>query len=173
MYYYLIFLMLMSIIGIIVTIKNRNKYIENFEKTIITQNSLDNLKKIYNYDTNTYNFNNLGPTKNISYDNKKIEKIPRKIIIMWNSLDIPEGWSICDGNNDTPDLRNSFIIGSDNIHNINLKTGESLYNMKPIDIPFHTSEIIKTSENYSKKKSEVKSFNILPNHHILIFIMKN
>jgi len=25
---------------------------------------------------------------------------------------IPDGWSLCDGDNDTPDLRNRFVIGA-------------------------------------------------------------
>lgn len=27
-------------------------------------------------------------------------------------VDIPAGWVLCDGNNDTPDLRNNFVIGA-------------------------------------------------------------
>ena len=35
------------------------------------------------------------------------------ILIYSGDVDkIPKGWALCDGNNDTPDLRNRFIIGS-------------------------------------------------------------
>ena len=36
------------------------------------------------------------------------------MIIIWNGAQnaIPSGWVICDGNNNTPDLRNRFIIGA-------------------------------------------------------------
>lgn len=36
------------------------------------------------------------------------------IIVAWSGaiVDIPDGWVICDGNNDTPNLRNRFIIGA-------------------------------------------------------------
>ena len=36
------------------------------------------------------------------------------MIIMWNSTvaSIPSGWVLCDGNNNTPDLRNRFIVGA-------------------------------------------------------------
>ena len=36
------------------------------------------------------------------------------MIIIWNGAQnaIPSGWVICDGNNNTPDLRNRFIVGA-------------------------------------------------------------
>lgn len=40
--------------------------------------------------------------------------IPSGVIVMWSGLitGIPSGWYLCDGNNNTPDLRNKFIIGA-------------------------------------------------------------
>lgn len=36
------------------------------------------------------------------------------IICLWSGavVDIPEGWHLCDGTEDTPDLRNKFVIGA-------------------------------------------------------------
>lgn len=34
-------------------------------------------------------------------------------IVMWNGVDVPTGWQLCDGTNSTPDLRNRFIITAD------------------------------------------------------------
>lgn len=35
------------------------------------------------------------------------------ILLWWGALeDIPAGWVLCDGNNETPDLRNVFVIGA-------------------------------------------------------------
>jgi len=36
------------------------------------------------------------------------------IIVLWSGvvLDIPDGWTLCDGNNGTPDLRDSFVLGA-------------------------------------------------------------
>jgi hypothetical protein len=31
---------------------------------------------------------------------------------MWSGTTIPTGWVLCDGNNNTPDLRERFIVGS-------------------------------------------------------------
>jgi hypothetical protein len=40
--------------------------------------------------------------------------VPRGVILMWSGaiVDIPVGWSICDGTNSTPDLRSRFIVGA-------------------------------------------------------------
>ena len=39
--------------------------------------------------------------------------IPTGGIIMWSGTvaNIPTGWTLCDGNNSTPDLRNRFVVG--------------------------------------------------------------
>ena len=38
---------------------------------------------------------------------------PKGAIVMWSGRinDIPEGWELCDGKNNTPDLRGRFIVG--------------------------------------------------------------
>jgi len=40
--------------------------------------------------------------------------IPPGVIVMWSGsiADIPEGWILCDGENNTPDLRDKFIVGA-------------------------------------------------------------
>ncbi len=40
--------------------------------------------------------------------------IPIGVIVMWSGLldDIPAGWSLCDGTNGTPDLREKFVKGA-------------------------------------------------------------
>lgn len=37
------------------------------------------------------------------------------IILWWSGaiVDIPDGWALCDGNNDLPDLRDRFIVGAE------------------------------------------------------------
>ena len=36
------------------------------------------------------------------------------MIVMWSGLlsNVPDGWSVCDGTNGTPDLRNKFVRGA-------------------------------------------------------------
>jgi len=42
------------------------------------------------------------------------EIIPRGVIVMWSGTlaTIPAGWALCDGNYDTPNLRDRFILGT-------------------------------------------------------------
>ena len=40
--------------------------------------------------------------------------LPRGSIIAYNSSSAPNGWTICDGSNGSPDLRNKFILGMGN-----------------------------------------------------------
>ena len=55
----------------------------------------------------------------------------KNIIVIWSGaiVDIPTGWALCDGNNETPDLRDRFVIGAGGSYNpgdvvqTNLETG--------------------------------------------------
>ncbi|MBA7657291.1 hypothetical protein ES703_65226 [subsurface metagenome] len=40
--------------------------------------------------------------------------LPKGLIILWYGTigNIPTGWILCDGNNDTPDLRDKFLVGA-------------------------------------------------------------
>lgn len=44
--------------------------------------------------------------------------IPSGIITMWygSIVSIPNGWVLCDGNNNTPDLRDRFVVGAGNTY---------------------------------------------------------
>lgn len=44
----------------------------------------------------------------------RTKEIHSGMIIMWSGLisDVPKGWSICDGTNGTPDLRQKFVRGA-------------------------------------------------------------
>jgi hypothetical protein len=42
--------------------------------------------------------------------------IPIGGIIMWSGTSAPAGWVLCNGSNDTPDLRDRFIMGAGNTH---------------------------------------------------------
>ena len=46
--------------------------------------------------------------------------VPSGAIMLWSGsvATIPSGWSLCDGTNSTPDLRNSFVIGAGDTYSV-------------------------------------------------------
>jgi hypothetical protein len=50
-------------------------------------------------------------------------------------------WNICDGHNNTVDLRNRFIYGNDAVANPGLTGGSATYTLQPTDIPSHTHTV--------------------------------
>jgi microcystin-dependent protein len=61
-------------------------------------------------------------------------------IVIWSgsTLDVPEGWQICDGTNGTPDLRNRFVVGVGDLYEVT-NTGGSADAIVPEHS--HTSSI--------------------------------
>jgi microcystin-dependent protein len=58
-------------------------------------------------------------------------------IIMWSGAiaDIPSGWQLCDGTNNTPDLRNRFIVGAGDEYNINANAGNNNIQLQTANLP--------------------------------------
>jgi hypothetical protein len=56
--------------------------------------------------------------------------VPTGVITLWygTSGSIPAGWVICDGNNDTPDLRSMFVRGASTDGNIGTTGGSAVHN---------------------------------------------
>ena len=48
--------------------------------------------------------------------------VPVGGIIMWSGTTIPSGWALCDGTNSTPDLRNRFIVGANDVSKTGITT---------------------------------------------------
>lgn len=49
--------------------------------------------------------------------------VPEGTIVMWASSIIPAGWSICNGQNGTPDLRQKFVLGGGGVYPLNSTGG--------------------------------------------------
>jgi hypothetical protein len=74
----------------------------------------------------------------ISQETNKLNNLFSKgMIIAWyGEIDkIPENWTICDGTNGTPDLRNRFIIGSSEKINFGTNGGKSSIKLKKSNLP--------------------------------------
>lgn len=57
---------------------------------------------------------------------------------------IPSGWQLCDGTNGTPDMRDTFIMGTTNQSAIGQITGSNWYQLKPENLP-STSILIRSN----------------------------
>lgn len=68
------------------------------------------------------------------------KEIPTGIIVLWSgsSLNIPVGWVLCNGQNNTPDLRDKFIIGAGNDYSPSDTGGQDSISISVNNLPAHT-----------------------------------
>lgn len=102
-------------------------------------------------------FSLLMYTINLLQNEKIVEEIPKGSIIAFYPKDksylIPIGWFVCDGTNNTPDLRNRFIIGAyKNV--IGSFIGESEHILTNDQLPQHSHLYNKTQNAISGLPNE-------------------
>lgn len=66
--------------------------------------------------------------------------LPSGIILLWSgqTTNIPSGWTLCDGSNGTPDLRNRFIVGAGSTYTVGATGGSNTVALAAGNIPRHT-----------------------------------
>lgn len=80
-------------------------------------------------------------------------QVPAGVILMWSGTinNIPTGWVICDGNNNTPDLRGRFIAGYDSrdpeFNSIGKIGGESKHTLTSLEMPTHSHGMDNSGEH--------------------------
>ena len=69
--------------------------------------------------------------------------IPSGIIVAWsgNESNIPSGWVLCNGQNNTPDLRGRFILGVSDSHAVNSTGGEETHTLSVNEMPRHDHQL--------------------------------
>lgn len=70
--------------------------------------------------------------------------IPTGIITLWygNTGNIPSGWVLCDGGNNTPDLRDRFVVGAGYSYGVGATGGEATHTLTVNEMPKHQHEYI-------------------------------
>lgn len=83
---------------------------------------------------------------NFSFLKNKIDesageaKAPVGLISIWsgNFSSVPLGWSVCDGSNGTPNLRDRFIIGAGDSYSLNSTGGVNAVALTVENLPSHS-----------------------------------
>jgi hypothetical protein len=80
--------------------------------------------------------------KNICKKKSCCKKFPKGGIIMWSGSidDIPKGWLLCDGTYNTPNLKDTFIMGC-GYHIIGSSGGSSSIQILPENLPPHNHTV--------------------------------
>jgi microcystin-dependent protein len=136
------YILVFVIILLILIIYNNNKEkftILNNNQTEIDNEAIANIASLYR--SENFKVTNMHVTGNFKV-NGTFNYLPKGSIIMWNGNTAPDGWVLCDGKNDTPDLRGRFILGmgqGNNLTNRNINDfgGEETHIIKIDEIPKH------------------------------------
>jgi len=110
--------------------------------------------------------------------------LPKGIIVLWygSTGTIPSGWIICDGNNDTPNLKNKFIVGAGDTYAVDA-TGGNINHQHAFTGNGHDHELdigneVAAGADFSITTTSepgagtTDNANGLPPYHALAYIMK-
>lgn len=66
--------------------------------------------------------------------------LPVNIISVWSGSEesIPSGWVLCDGTNNSPDLRNKFIVGAGENYSLAQTAGQDFVSLTTDHLPSHS-----------------------------------
>ena len=77
------------------------------------------------------------------------QAIPVGSIIMWSGSTTPTGWAICDGSNNTPDLRDRFVVGTGTSYAIGNTGGSNTVTLTDQQMPVHSHPITDPGHTHS------------------------
>jgi hypothetical protein len=58
-----------------------------------------------------------------------------------------QGWALCNGQNDTPDLRDRFLVGAGKAYEVNQTGGENKHQLTPEEMPEHRHQYSRAKWN--------------------------
>lgn len=110
--------------------------------------------------------------------------LPKGVILLWygSLASIPSGFVLCDGTNDTPDLRDKFIVGAGSTYAVD-DTGGSVNHNHTFTTDGHTHDIamganlpaginLDDTTDPSTDNGTTDNGSSLPPYHSLAYIMK-
>lgn len=84
-------------------------------------------------------------------DTTYLLRAPVGTIVIWSGTadNIPTGWQLCDGTNDTPDLRDKFVLGAGNKYDVGATGGSEEVTLTIAQMPSHQHTILAYSSGAS------------------------
>lgn len=69
--------------------------------------------------------------------------IPQGVICMWSGAAdaIPDGWTLCNGENGAPDLRDRFLVGAGNSYTVGATGGADTVTLTTAQMPSHNHTV--------------------------------
>lgn len=129
--------------------------------------------------------------------------IPAGVVVMWSGSPtaIPDGWALCDGTQNTPDLRGRFVVGYNrddaDYNGIGKAAGSKTVTLTTANLPAHSHKVMKRGDDHNLDHSgtygvletnlvadangidiglgntgDGQAFDIRPPYYVLAYIMK-
>ncbi len=133
----ILFFVIITIIFVYINSRKAAEHLDTTTTPILSNEAIQSISSVYTSSTGTASFNNINVTA------------WRGMIVMWSGdlTKIPQGWALCDGSNNTPDLRGKFILGygqgkdasGANLTNrqMNEQGGEERHKLDVTEMPSH------------------------------------
>ncbi|QZP37748.1 hypothetical protein [Halobaculum magnesiiphilum] len=66
--------------------------------------------------------------------------VPSGVITMWSgsTTDVPDGWTLCDGSDGTPDLTDRFVVGAGDSYAVDDTGGAASVQLSEDEMPSHS-----------------------------------
>ena len=131
-----------EIVGLNSVLERYNNTISQLEQLINDYNTtIEGMQEIVNdVNTNIPILDNKITSLNTQVD--LIPVLPIGIIMIWSGSEdaIPNGWSLCNGSNGTPDLTDKFILGAGAKYGVGSLGGEETVILTVDHLPSHSHE---------------------------------